>query len=68
MTEQQFEIVQHRLDAIVVLLMLGLPDEKAGKDLVLALDKGGLPTTYIAGLLGQKIGTVRKVLQRAKKD
>lgn len=67
MTEEQFNFVRQRLDAILVMLMLNLPDDKAGKELVVALDNGGMSAKDIAQLLGQKVGTIRKTLERARK-
>lgn len=68
MTDKQFEIVRQRLDAILVLMSLSVPEEKVGKELVVALDKAGLPVKDIARLVGRTVNNVRVTLHRAKKD
>lgn len=67
MTDEQFEIVRQQLDAILVLLSLTVPEDKAGKDLVIALDKADFPAKDIARLLGLTTNNVRVILHRAKK-
>lgn len=67
MTDEQFEIVRQRLDAILVLMSLAVPEDKAGKDLVIALDRADLPANDIARLLKLSTNNVRVILHRAKK-
>lgn len=68
MTDEQFEIVQQLLDTIIALLLLNLPEDKAGKNLILALSKSGLPIKDIARLLGLTVNAVGKTIRRANKD
>lgn len=67
MTDKQFEIVQQQLDAIIILLSLIVPEENAGKKLVVPLDKAGLPAKDIARILGLTANNVNVTLHRAKK-
>ena len=67
MTDKQFEVVQQQLDAILILLSLIVPEEKAGKKLVVPLDKAGLPAKDIARILGLTANYVSVTLHRAKK-
>lgn len=66
MTNEQFEVVQQRLDAMLALMCHNLPEEKTGKSLVLALDNSGLPAKEIARMLGLKANAVRMTIKRAK--
>ncbi len=66
MTDEQFGIVQQRLDAMLTVMCHNLPEEKTGKSLILALDKGGLPAKEIARMLGLKVNAVRMTIKRAK--
>ena len=66
MTNEQFEVVQQRLDAMLAVMCHNLPEEKTGKSLVLALNKAGLPAKEIARMLGLKANTVRVTISRAQ--
>ncbi|MEO1019274.1 MAG: sigma factor-like helix-turn-helix DNA-binding protein [Pseudomonadota bacterium] len=68
MTEEQYEALQQRLDAILVLLSLNLPEEKSGKPLMVALDQAGLAAKDIARILGVTANNVRVTLHRARKE
>jgi len=67
MTDEQFEIVQQRLDSILVLLCLIVPEDKTGKNLIVALHRSGLPLKEIARLMGLNANAVRMTISRAKK-
>jgi DNA-directed RNA polymerase specialized sigma24 family protein len=67
MTDQQFEALKQRLDALLLLLFRSVPEEKAGKDLLLALNDLGLAAKDIAPISGLTPNNVRVTLQRARK-
>jgi len=67
MEQKQFEILVQRLDAILKLLALGLPEDLTSQEKIVKLSETGLKGTEIAQILGTSPGYVAVALDRARK-
>lgn len=65
--QKQFNALVQRLDAILKLLALGLPEGLTSQEKIVKLSDTGLKGTEIAQILGTSPGYVAVALDRARK-
>lgn len=68
MDDRQFKELTSRLDAIIKLLALGLPQTLSLADKIVMMRDAGLKNAQIAQILGTSEGYVSVALDRAKKS
>ena len=67
MDENQFSLLEKKLDLIISLLTLSITPDKTVQERVEFLSSLGLKSTQISKILGKSTGNIDKVLTRIRK-
>jgi hypothetical protein len=64
MTVDEAKRLEEKVDALIRLTALGLLGDRTGSDAITLLDRAGLDTDVIAGIVGTTAATVRSARSR----